>query len=52
MSPETAALVEWMSHYTIVVMFALFVALVAATYWPGRKSRIEAMGRIPFKDDV
>lgn len=29
----------------------LFVGIVAWVYWPSRKSRLEAHGRIPFKDE-
>ena len=30
----------------------LFVGIVAWVYWPGRKQRIEAYGRIPFREDL
>jgi cbb3-type cytochrome oxidase subunit 3 len=43
---------QWLEHYSVVLMVVVFVAIVAATYWPGRKSKIEQQGRIPFKDDV
>ena len=33
-------------------MAVVFVAIVAATYWPGRKTKIEQQGRIPLEDDV
>jgi cbb3-type cytochrome oxidase subunit 3 len=45
-------LLEWLEHYSVVPMTLVFVIIVAATYWPGRKQQIEQQGRIPFKDDV
>jgi cbb3-type cytochrome oxidase subunit 3 len=43
---------QWLEHYLVVIMFVVFVGIVVSTYWPGRKSKIEQQGRIPFKDDV
>jgi cbb3-type cytochrome oxidase subunit 3 len=43
---------QWLEHYSVVLMFLVFIGIVAATYWPGRKSKIEKQGRIPFEDDV
>ncbi len=45
------ALVMWLQHNWIVPVFAVFVLIVLATYWPGRKSQIERHGRIPLEDD-
>jgi cbb3-type cytochrome oxidase subunit 3 len=42
---------HWLEHYSVVWMMAVFVAIVAVTYWPGRKKKIEQQGRIPFEDD-
>lgn len=42
---------QWLEHYSVVVMFIVFIAIVAATYWPGRKAKIEQQGRIPLEDD-
>ncbi len=44
--------IQWLEHYSVVVMTLMFVVIVAATYWPGRKAEIEKQGRIPFEDDV
>jgi cbb3-type cytochrome oxidase subunit 3 len=44
--------VQWLEHYSVLVMTLVFVLIVAATYWPGRKAEIEKQGRIPFEDDV
>lgn len=44
--------IQWLQHYSVVVMTAVFVMIFAATYWPGRKKAIEQDGQIPFKDDV
>ncbi|MDR3530694.1 MAG: cbb3-type cytochrome c oxidase subunit 3 [Rhodopila sp.] len=49
---ELLRLVSWFEHYSVVVMTLVFVAIVAATYWPGRKARIEQQGHIPLEDDV
>jgi cbb3-type cytochrome oxidase subunit 3 len=43
---------QWLEHYLVVVMTVLFVGIVASTYWPSRKTKIEQQGRIPFQDDV
>jgi cbb3-type cytochrome oxidase subunit 3 len=43
---------QWLEHYLVVVMTLVFAGIVAATYWPGRKAKIEQQGRILFKDDV
>lgn len=45
-------ILQWVERYSLVVMTVVFVAIVAATYWPGRKAKIEQQGRIPFEDDV
>ena len=36
----------------LVIMTLVFVGIVVSTYWPGRKTKIEQQGRIPFEDDV
>jgi cbb3-type cytochrome oxidase subunit 3 len=46
------SLVLWLEHYLVVIMVVLFIGIVLATFWPGRKANIEKQGRIPFKDDV
>jgi cbb3-type cytochrome oxidase subunit 3 len=43
---------QWVEHYSVVWMFVVFLGIAAATYWPGRKAKIEQQGRIPFEDDV
>jgi cbb3-type cytochrome oxidase subunit 3 len=43
---------QWLEHYLVVIMAVVFVGIVVATYWPGRKTKIEQQGRIPFEDDV
>lgn len=43
---------QWLEHYSIVLMVGVFVGIVAVTYWPGRKTRIEQQGRIPLQDDM
>ena len=46
------SILHWLEHYSVVLMTIVFVAIVAATYWPGRKASIEQQGRIPLEDDV
>jgi cbb3-type cytochrome oxidase subunit 3 len=43
---------QWLEHYLVVIMAVLFAGIVIATYWPGRKTKIEQQGRIPFEDGV
>ncbi len=43
---------QGLEHYSVVIMTLVFIIIVAATYWPGRKNEIEQQGLIPFKDDV
>jgi cbb3-type cytochrome oxidase subunit 3 len=45
-------LIQWIEHYSVVLMTVVFLSIVAATYWPGRKDKIEQQGRIPLGDDV
>ncbi|HYZ23336.1 MAG TPA: cbb3-type cytochrome c oxidase subunit II [Rhodopila sp.] len=44
--------IQRMSHYSVAIMTAVFVLIVVATYWQGRKKSIEQRGRIPFGNDV
>ena len=46
------SITPWLEHYSVVAMALVFFVIVAATYWPGRKSGIERQGRIPLEDDV
>jgi cbb3-type cytochrome oxidase subunit 3 len=46
------SVLQWLGHYSVVPMTIVFVLIVVATYWPGRKATLEQQGRIPFKDDV
>ena len=46
------SILQWLQHYSVVMMTALFVAIVVTTYWPSRKAKIEQQGRIPLEDDV
>ena len=45
------SLILWLQHNWIAPVIAVFVLLVATTYWPGRKRSIERHGRIPLEDD-
>ena len=46
------SILQWLQHYSVVMMTVLFVVIVVATYWPSRKAKIEQQGRIPLEDDV
>ena len=41
----------WLQHHSIVLMFTVFVLILLATYWPGRKPHIEQHAHIPLDDD-
>ncbi len=43
---------QWLAHYSVVIMTLVFLTVVVSTYWPGRKADFEKQGRIPFEDDV
>jgi cbb3-type cytochrome oxidase subunit 3 len=43
---------QWLEHYMVAILTVLFIGIVAVTYWPGRKKKIEQQGMIPFEDDV
>ncbi len=45
-------IMQWLEHYSVVIMMAVFVLIVLSTYWPTRKKQIEHQGRIPLEDDV
>jgi cbb3-type cytochrome oxidase subunit 3 len=44
-------LIMWVEHNSILAILVVFLLIVLTTYWPGRKSKIEAHGRIPFEDE-
>ncbi|MGD0105717.1 MAG: CcoQ/FixQ family Cbb3-type cytochrome c oxidase assembly chaperone [Rhodopila sp.] len=46
------SILQWFEHYAVVIMFVVVVGIIAATYWPGRKAKIEQLGNIPLEDDV
>ena len=48
---DIVALMQWLMQYSIVPVMAVFVLMVVATYWPGRKQEMEHNARIPFDDD-
>jgi cbb3-type cytochrome oxidase subunit 3 len=43
-------IIQWLQHNSILLMFSVFVLILAVTYWPGRKAGIERNGRIPLDD--
>jgi cbb3-type cytochrome oxidase subunit 3 len=45
-------ILDWFEHYAVVIMTVVVAGIIVATYWPGRKARIEQQGRIPLEDDV
>jgi cbb3-type cytochrome oxidase subunit 3 len=43
--------VLWLRAHSVVGMMAAFIIIVAVTYWPSRRKKIESYGKIPFRDD-
>ncbi|MCS6878407.1 MAG: cbb3-type cytochrome c oxidase subunit 3 [Geminicoccaceae bacterium] len=46
-----STLFQVLHQFWIVWLVALFVAIVAWTFWPSRKHRLERHARIPFEDE-
>lgn len=46
------ALAEFLRSFWVVWLMAIFLGIVVWVVWPGRKSKLEAHGRIPLEDDV
>ena len=40
-----------LKSFGLVGCVLLFAGIVAWAFWPGRKARLEAHGRIPLEDD-
>ena len=49
--PAVAEVYAFVKSLWLVWCVLLFAGIVAWVYWPGRKSRLEAHGRIPLEDD-
>lgn len=43
--------VLWLRAYSIVPMFAVFLLILLATYWPSRRKMYEHDAAIPLHDD-
>jgi cbb3-type cytochrome oxidase subunit 3 len=41
----------WLQLHSVLAMIVVFLLLVIATYWPGRRAEIERNGMIPLQDD-
>ncbi len=48
---DIVALIQWLQQRSVVPVMLVFVLMVVATYWPGRKREMERNARIPFDDD-
>ena len=44
-------LVETFRSLWVVWLMLLFLGIVAWAYWPKRKSKLQAHGQIPLRDD-
>jgi cbb3-type cytochrome oxidase subunit 3 len=44
-------MIEALQRHSILWVMAAFAVIVLWTYWPSRKRRVEAQGRIPLHDD-
>lgn len=45
------AVVDFLRHYMIAAMVAVFALTAASLYWPGRRATVEQPGRIPLEDE-
>lgn len=41
----------WLQHNSLLIMLAVFVMIVATTYWPGRRATFDKIAHIPLDDD-
>jgi cbb3-type cytochrome oxidase subunit 3 len=48
---EFAIIAEWIRHYIVVAMTAVFVGIFITTYWPSRKKSLDRLAQIPLDDD-
>jgi cbb3-type cytochrome oxidase subunit 3 len=48
---DIIAAIQWLGQYSVVPVTAVFVLMVVATYWPGRRREMERNARIPLDDD-
>jgi cbb3-type cytochrome oxidase subunit 3 len=39
------------AEVALVIFFAVFLVVLARTFWPSRRSELEADGRLPLDDD-
>ena len=42
---------EFLKTWSTVFMFAVFVAILLVTWWPGRRRRFDHDASIPLRDD-
>ncbi len=49
---DLISVIQMLQHHFIVVMMAVFIAIVLWAYWPPHKQSIEDDGQIPFRDEV
>ena len=49
--PAVAEAYAFIKSFWLVWCVLLFAGIVAWVFWPGRKARLEAHGRIPLEDD-
>jgi cytochrome c oxidase cbb3-type subunit 4 len=45
------SLYEWASALWGLWLMILFLGIVIYVFWPKRKKKLEALGRIPLEDD-
>ena len=48
---EFESLFRLLHTFWVVLMVAIFVAIVVWTFWPSHKKRLEEYGQIPLEDD-
>lgn len=45
------SVIVWMQQNFLIPVIAVFVLIVVATYWPGRRATMERCAQIPFDAD-
>jgi len=45
------ATIQWLQQHSILMMFAVFILILATTFWPGRKQTFDKAAHIPLDDD-
>ncbi len=44
-------ILNWLLTWSVAIVGAVFLLLVASAYWPGRRERLQGHAMIPLLDD-